>query len=101
MGIPRLTSHLGPYFETRTVGCTKAGCSSVKDSKFSNIVVDGPSLAYHVYFTLLSRSEASSAIDALPSYRAIAGAVTAYLDELCKCNIRVQVLPQIFELEHE
>lgn len=84
MGIPRLTSHLQPYATLTNLGCNTPECSHHhRKHKEHNIFIDGPGLAYHVYYRALSQSPAvSNAYDAAPSYSEIGQATIAFLHEL-------------------
>lgn len=84
MGIPRLTSHLQPYATLTNLGCNTPECSHHhRKHKEHNIFIDGPGLAYHVYYRALSQSPTvSNAYDAAPSYSEIGQATIAFLHEL-------------------
>ena len=53
------------------------------------VIVDGPGLAYHIYYRLLARDSISTAIDAVPTYHEIGLAFRAFLDALQDRNIIV------------
>jgi len=84
MGIPRLTSHLQPYATSTILGCRTRDCSyHRRDQEERKIVVDGPGLAYHIYYKVLSQSSTVlNAYDAAPSSADIGQATTAFLHEL-------------------
>lgn len=77
MGIPRLIAYLEPY-------ATPAELSGCK------VIIDGPGLAYHIYYRLLaSKSRADNAIYGAPSYAELGESAVFFLDELQTCNIIV------------
>ena len=84
MGIPRLISHLQPYAITTIIGCKQPDCPQhQRRSSERNITIDGPGLAYHVYYRLLAyKPTLLNAYDAAPSYAATGTAVLGFLDEL-------------------
>lgn len=57
MGIPYLTKHLLPYAEPVLLG-DGLGCSN-GTTCVRSVVIDGPSLVYHVYYQLLALLEPS------------------------------------------
>jgi len=70
MGIPHLTTFLRPYAERSSL----AG---------ENVVIDGPGLAYHIYYLCLScSSSARNPFEASPSYQNVGKAVIGWLDTL-------------------
>jgi hypothetical protein len=70
MGIPHLTTFLHPYAESTALDGEDA-------------VVDGPALAYHVYYSCLSRRPtARNPFEAAPSYKEIGVAIIEWLDRL-------------------
>ena len=81
MGIPRLRGHLEKYAEYKNLGCNRSGCS--RDS--STIVIDGPSLAHHIFSKLSSTSE----IITLHSHLKTGEALVNYLNQLEHVNIKM------------
>ena len=84
MGIPHFASYLHPYSNYTTLGYKNSPCDDnngdiVNSPKF---IVDGPALAYHIYYRLAHRSHATGASDALPSYHQIGQATIAFFSEL-------------------
>jgi len=80
MGIPHLMQNLQTYGE-------KVLFQQQDGTKLSapttNIIIDGPALAYHIYYICLSRrGGARNALDAIPSYKELAYAIIAWLDQL-------------------
>lgn len=70
MGIPHLTTFLRPYAGSGTL----AG---------RNAVIDGPGLAYHIYYLCLSRRpSARSPFEAVPTYEEIGKASLEWLNAL-------------------
>ncbi|KAL8758965.1 MAG: hypothetical protein Q9184_003770 [Pyrenodesmia sp. 2 TL-2023] len=84
MGIPRLAGHLQPYAVTSTLGSEAVDFSDhVFDTSTSpsQIIIDGPGLAYQIYHRLLAhRAISLKGLDAIPSYSEIGAALIAYLD---------------------
>lgn len=84
MGIPRLAGHFQPYAVTSTLGSGAVDSSDhANDTSTSpsQIIIDGPSLAYQVYHRLLAHHATSlKGLDAIPSYSQIGAAALAYLD---------------------
>lgn len=56
MGIPRLTQHLQPFSDTVLLG-RRLNSQQEEQNHVESIVIDGPSLVYHVYWRLLSWSD--------------------------------------------
>ena len=85
MGIPRLISHLQPYFLSATLGSRSSGCVKfdVGSSEKCIIIIDGPGLAFFIYYRLLANKSASlNAIDAVPTYDEIGKSFLIFLAEL-------------------
>ncbi|MCJ1469540.1 hypothetical protein MMC07_008173 [Pseudocyphellaria aurata] len=81
MGVAFLAKQLHAFAEFSPLGCKSEGCKEHPSEK--KIVIDGPSLAYHIYNRGLAHSPSSlSAIDAIPSYDRLGKAALAFLDEL-------------------
>lgn len=77
MGIPRLITYLEPYATPAELG----GCK---------VIIDGPGLAYHIYYRLLSaKSRADNAILGAPSYAELGESTILFLDELQTRNVTV------------
>ena len=85
MGISHLLPFLEPFAVNRLLGCKSSGCEEHR-YKFDNprcLVIDGPGLAYHVYYKIQGHKDGSlNAIDALPTYTEIGDVFLAYLREL-------------------
>ncbi|KAL8702466.1 MAG: hypothetical protein Q9201_004371 [Fulgogasparrea decipioides] len=83
MGIPRLVGHLQPYATDVTLGYKDDKGRRTSDNDpagSSSVVIDGPGLAYHIYYRLVANTARSlNAFDAAPSYQEIGTGVTTYL----------------------
>ena len=109
MGIPKLIQTLQPFAERVVIGNSNPGnqCSSHDEFPLSfrmmSVVIDGPSLIYHVYHQLLSlkashchlgaesRPAPKNLFASQPSYTEINQAVLAFVDHLqIYHNIEVQ-----------
>jgi hypothetical protein len=77
MGIPSFTSRLTPYLQPFELGCANGACSSRRGGL--NVVIDGPSLAFHVFHRLVNHNVG---IDGQPSYEELTMGVVVFLDEL-------------------
>ena len=86
MGIPHLAQLLQPYAVSTILGCKSEQCKSHRaDSAGSAriIIIDGPALAYHVYYNVLKeKSSLLNAFDAIPTYTETGIAFLTYLEEL-------------------
>ncbi|MCJ1263022.1 hypothetical protein MMC22_002892 [Lobaria immixta] len=81
MGVPHLTKQLHAFAEFAPLGCKSEGCKEHPSGK--KIIIDGPSLAYHIYHCGLAHSPSDlGPIDAIPSYDKLGKATVAFLDEL-------------------
>lgn len=85
MGIPHLLRHLAPYAETIVLGCKAKSCEEHPTAE--KIVIDGPSLAYYIYYRILAHRPADLCpVDAIPSYDELGKAVLTFLEELQCCG---------------
>ncbi|KAL8862381.1 MAG: hypothetical protein Q9178_001390 [Gyalolechia marmorata] len=85
MGIPRFVGHLQQYSVNATIGhkSTQSDGKSDRDNAYpTKVVIDGPGLAYHIYYRLGHISNPLSVVEAIPSYGQIGQAVIAFLSEL-------------------
>lgn len=81
MGIPRLTQHLSPY-ATKVVFQHQDASHDGEQRMATRVVIDGPALAYHVYYVCLSRhGKARNALEAIPSYHDIGSATVRWLEQ--------------------
>ncbi|KAE8348431.1 XPG domain containing-domain-containing protein [Aspergillus coremiiformis] len=90
MGIPRLRQHLHPLSETvllegRPHKCQQ-GVGYVK-----SVVIDGPSLVYHVFWRLLSWSDSTIGFpNAQPTCNEVSCGVMIYLLALTSLGVKIQ-----------
>ncbi|KAJ5645805.1 hypothetical protein N7490_002177 [Penicillium lividum] len=78
MGIPSLTKHLSQYTET-VVLCGSPGTSS-GPPRIESVVIDGPSLVYHVYYRLLAWADVTyDALEIQPSCDEVSRGVVSFL----------------------
>ena len=76
MGIPHLVTHLQPYAKFGPL--------------IGDAVVDGPALAYHIYFVCLNnRPSARNAFEAAPTYYEIGATAIAWLDGLVGSGMKM------------
>ena len=81
MGIPLLTQDLMAYAELVSLGEDTAVTED--GVRISRIVIDGPSLVYHVYANLLRQSNAATRPTlVLPTYREICVATESLISTL-------------------
>lgn len=84
MGIPSLTAKLQPYGASAQLGTYHR----TKSQETSKVIIDGPSLAYHIYDRLLACKPASlNAWDAIPSYEELGRGTLVFLDALRDHNV--------------
>ncbi|KAL8912308.1 MAG: hypothetical protein Q9171_002680 [Xanthocarpia ochracea] len=92
MGIPRFVGHLQQYSVNTSLG-HKSGQSDGKSDRDkaypTKVVIDGPGLAYHIYYRLAHISNAPSPVEAIPSYGQIGQAVIAFLSELEAYHVQI------------
>lgn len=111
MGIPRLITHLRPYAVYETVDGSDSGSGNGSgNSRGGNVlppspaqawrrraIIDGPALAYHVYYAYLApashaaRSSMGTALSSTP-YRQLGHAALAWLDKLQSCGLTMYCL---------
>ena len=93
MGIPYLIKRLQPFAISSMLGSKHPTCTANAEPNSDDInsaVIDGPSLAYFIYYRLLAHKSASlSQIDAVPSYAEIGRGVLAFLEQLEHCGLCV------------
>ncbi|KAJ5994660.1 hypothetical protein N7451_010384 [Penicillium sp. IBT 35674x] len=81
MGIPSLTKHLSQYTETVVLSgdsVTPGGPPHIR-----SVVIDGPSLVYHVYYRLLAWADiAYDALDIQPTCDEVSWGVVSFLLQL-------------------
>lgn len=80
MGIPYLTKHLLPYADTVVLGGDDEPDGL---PRIQSIVIDGPSLVYHVYYRLLAWTDSSiDVLDIQPTCDEVSRGVVAFLLQL-------------------
>ncbi|KAI9370000.1 XPG domain containing-domain-containing protein [Aspergillus egyptiacus] len=91
MGIPRLRQHLRPYTQTVLLQASR-NRDQGDITCIQSVVIDGPSLVYHVYSRLLSwfSNHSSSVIDALPSCDEVSRGVMLYLLHLKISGVEIK-----------
>ena len=93
MGIPYLRRRLQPYSESRCLGRNSIDCERHKlntRAQNPNVIVDGPCLAYFVYYRLIAHKSISlGPIDAQPSYEELGRGVIALLNQLESSGLRI------------
>lgn len=83
MGVPHLIANLQPHAETILLTKSEVRTGSDTSNTFTKLVIDGPGLAYHIYYKCLSlRANARNALEAYPSYQELGHAVVAWLNHL-------------------
>ena len=84
MGIRRLTSCLEPYSVPVLLGSGNFLDPSHSLQIHSNcIIIDGPGLAYHIFYRILAfKPESWNILDALPTYKEIGELTIIFLREL-------------------
>ena len=92
MGIPRLTQDLSGYSEVAVLG-TVAPAHHDGQVRVSKVVIDGPSLVYHVYDGLLRRmTPADIASAAVPTYSNVVEGVKSCLDALKSQGVSIAAI---------
>lgn len=88
MGIPHLKRHLQPYASAVWFGDRQAAPDGVK--QVTSVVIDGPSLVYHVHHCLLSNmDERFNAVDVQPSSDEVSIGTMRFLLLLRDLNVAV------------
>lgn len=86
MGIPRLTQDLRPYLERCII---TSGAVDDCEVRIVKLVIDGPSLVYHVYNKLasykLTAGSGASPCDQ-PPYAQLTAAIHCFLSDLEFCG---------------
>lgn len=92
MGIPYLTKHLLPYAESVLLG-DGPSCSD-GPTRVSSVVIDGPSLVYHVYYRLLAWLEPDDdMLDIQPTCDEVSRGVMHFLLHLRERNVEMLEYP--------
>lgn len=88
MGIPSLTKHLSQYTETVVLSgnsATPGGPPHIR-----SVVIDGPSLVYHVYYRLLASADiAYDALDIQPTCDEVSHGVVSFLLQLKDRGVQI------------
>lgn len=86
MGISYLTKHLTPYAETVSLGKpTDQGPPCVQ-----SVVIDGPSLVYHVYYRLLAWTDPTcDVLDIQPTCDEVSRGVVSCLLQLIDLGVEM------------
>lgn len=86
MGIPYLTRHLLPCADAVVLGSSDI----TELPRLQSIVIDGPSLVYHVYYRLLaSMSPACNVLDVQPTCNEVSRGVVSFLYQLASLGVAV------------
>lgn len=89
MGVPRFMSDLLPYAKVATLG--EPNPSNDDKPNISSVIIDGPSLVYHVYNKLVAYRafEAGNGVPRLPLYHEIIAATEFFLSELTDHGVKM------------
>lgn len=91
MGISHLKRHLLPYASSVWIGTTE-DTPNDNATRITSVVIDGPSLVYHVYHCLLARMDPQfNAVDALPSSDEVSIGTMRFLLHLRALDVSVYV----------
>lgn len=86
MGVPRLTRHLLPLAQSILVGSPTGRSAEHVDS----IVIDGPSLVYHVYYRLLSWMPwVPDSLDVQPTCTEVSLGVVVFLLQIASLGVKM------------
>lgn len=84
MGIPHLTRSLSPYGEKVVL--------PQHPEKHENAIIDGPSLAYHVFYVCIARrTSARNALEATPTYQELGQAAVNWLEQIEQYGLKMYV----------
>lgn len=95
MGIPRLTRHLRPFSDAVLLeGRLQKRQDGV--GHVQSVVIDGPSLVYHVFWRLLSWSDSRIGFpDAQPTCNEVSCGVMIYLLLLTTTGVKMYLIPTL------
>ncbi|KAI4810442.1 hypothetical protein E4T45_10764, partial [Aureobasidium sp. EXF-8846] len=83
MGIPHLTRSLSPYGEKVVL--------PQHPEKHENAIIDGPSLAYHVFYVCIARrTGARNALEATPTYQELGQAAVNWLEQIEQYGLKIK-----------
>lgn len=87
MGISYLTKHLLPYAETVSLGrCA----DQVEPPRVQAVVIDGPSLVYHIYDRLLASTDPScDVLDVQPTCDEVSRGVVSCLLQMARLGVEM------------
>lgn len=93
MGIPHLLHHLQPYATKVFLTPSDHGNQQEPpESTSRHAIIDGPALAYHVYYICVNKREgARNAFEVIPSYRELGSATLAWLDQIQQYDVKMYV----------
>ncbi|KAI5291488.1 hypothetical protein KEM55_008340, partial [Ascosphaera atra] len=91
MGIPHLTRHLRPLGGTVVLGDTRSDTSGNDIRQIRSVVIDGPSLVFHIYVVLRSWADPNcNPVDAQPTCDEVSVGVLQFLLHLMKVGVAVE-----------
>ncbi|KAI4722750.1 hypothetical protein E4T48_00911 [Aureobasidium sp. EXF-10727] len=83
MGIPHLTHSLSPFGDKVVLPQHPAD--------HENAIIDGPSLAYHIFYVCLSRrTNARNAFEATPTYQELGQAAVNFLEQIEQYGLKIK-----------
>ncbi|CAD0040469.1 unnamed protein product [Aureobasidium pullulans] len=84
MGIPHLTHSLSPYGDKVVLPQNPAN--------HENAIIDGPSLAYHVFYVCIARRTGTrNALEAAPTYQELGQAAVDWLEQIEQYGLKMYV----------
>jgi hypothetical protein len=91
MGIPYLTKHLLPCADSVLLGGSRPDDQKLDETpRVRSVVIDGPSLVYHVYYRLLAwMGPLHDVLDPQPTCNEVSRAVVTGLVELARQGIQM------------
>ncbi|CAD0101252.1 unnamed protein product [Aureobasidium mustum] len=85
MGIPHLTHSLSPYGDKVVLPQHPAN--------HENAIIDGPSLAYHVFYVCIARrTSARNALEATPTYQELGQAAVNWLEQIEQYGLKIKTV---------
>ncbi|KAI5201813.1 hypothetical protein E4T39_04983 [Aureobasidium subglaciale] len=85
MGIPHLTHSLSPYGDKVVLPQNPA--------THGNAIIDGPSLAYHVFYVCVARrTGARNALEAAPTYQELGQAAVHWLEQIEQYGLKIKAV---------
>lgn len=86
MGITRWTQDLTPYLETAIITSLPDNTSPLT---IRSIVIDGPSMVYHVYSHINIVNHANAGSFVVPTYSQLNTAIDVFLTDLESCGAKM------------